>query len=410
MYPPTSRSTALYTSLPTTNPDDGDLSARYGPSTSFRRNLRGRLLAYSSSRRVRWVLCSVMLALLYIAYRYFTRPFWAKGTFKFDEEPRPAYLDDDVLQPLVIRLAIISRADEFEVREALREAMLTGISQRDVELEYKFFVGKPTGLKKFWTSRRLSKEMEEYEDVVVTKISDTKSRLSERRLVALKWTGSVSHHRYDYSMTIDSDTFCRFHALVRRLQHLYPKLKPRQEPIVVGRMNSHLVYWENEIADTGEESPAGEDAYFTGPWYSYPMGIGYLISSNLTETLLNAQRHLPHHINYPWDDVMIGAWISSLKEFHNTEAEFKTTLEHPPYAIHEVKPKPILPYPVESTVLDDPVGWHDFVGRKGGAVGIPIGWDTVCIHRMRAKEMRAYRLMKEIKDEWEEGSYVVEEA
>jgi len=106
---------------------------------------------------------------------------------------------------------------------------------------------------------------------------------------------------------------------------------------------------------------------------------------------------------------MIGSWIASLKEFHNPGAEFMTTLEHPPYRIESVTPKPVLPYSMESTMLDDQVGWHDFINRKGGAVGKPIGWDTACIHRIRSKEMRAFRLMKEINAEWEEGSYVPEE-
>ena len=88
--------------------------------------------------------------------------------------------------------------------------------------------------------------------------------------------GSVSHHRYDYSMTIDSDTFVRFHTLVRRLHHLYPTLKPRQEPIAIGRMQPHLMYWNSEVEDR-DADPTSEDLYFKGPWYSYPMGIGYLI-------------------------------------------------------------------------------------------------------------------------------------
>jgi len=69
----------------------------------------------------------------------------------------------------------------------MRDAMLAGISPKDVELEYKFFVGKPAGWKKLWTSRKLGHEMEEHDDISVSRISDTKRRLAERRLVALNW-------------------------------------------------------------------------------------------------------------------------------------------------------------------------------------------------------------------------------
>lgn len=77
-------------------------------------------------------------------------------------------------------------------------------------------------------------------------------------------------------MTIDSDTFCRLPALARRLAHVYPSLKPTEEPILIGRMAGHLVYFENTVAD-GNLDDEQEDAYVKGPWYDYPMGIGYML-------------------------------------------------------------------------------------------------------------------------------------
>lgn len=36
------------------------------------------------------------------------------------------------------------------------------------------------------------------------------------------------------------------------------------------------MYWNSEVEDR-DADPTSEDLYFKGPWYSYPMGIGYLI-------------------------------------------------------------------------------------------------------------------------------------
>jgi len=77
-------------------------------------------------------------------------------------------------------------------------------------------------------------------------------------------------------MTIDSDTFCRFRLLAQRLQHLYPMARPREKPAMVGRMGSHLVYFENTVPDDTEDDKA-EDHLVKGRWYPYPLGIGYML-------------------------------------------------------------------------------------------------------------------------------------
>lgn len=77
-------------------------------------------------------------------------------------------------------------------------------------------------------------------------------------------------------MTMDSDTFCRFRTLARRLRHAYPELKPHVQPILIGRMGGHLVYLKSTIPD-GNENDSDEDFIMKGPWYSYPLGIGYML-------------------------------------------------------------------------------------------------------------------------------------
>lgn len=79
-------------------------------------------------------------------------------------------------------------------------------------------------------------------------------------------------------MTIDSDTFVRFVPLARRLPQLYEdkKVNPREDPVLIGRMGSHLTYFLSTVPD-GNKDPNEEDEYVKGPWFSYPAGIGYML-------------------------------------------------------------------------------------------------------------------------------------
>lgn len=110
-----------------------------------------------------------------------------------------------------------------------------------------------------------------------------------------------------------------------------------------------------------------------------------------------------HHINYPSDDVMIGSWIAALKFYHDPDAKFVTT-EHDPPPDRVVHPDPLLPYELDTEIIDDQVGWHDVWRKEDGEDGQGkrgIGWDSVCIHRMGIAQMRALRAMQEVKDEWD---------
>jgi hypothetical protein len=86
-------------------------------------------------------------------------------------------------------------------------------------------------------------------------------------------------------------------------------------------------------------------------------------SSKLTAQLASAK--LPTHIDYPFDDVLIGSWIQ----------------EHAP----------------ETEIVHDPAGFH--TPEKEWQI-VPIDWDTVCIHHSNPVEMRALRNRAEFADEW----------
>jgi len=96
---------------------------------------------------------------------------------------------------------------------------------------------------------------------------------------------------------------------------------------------------------------------------------------------------------------MIGSWIAGLKDFHDPSIKFETSPEHDDPPVRPVHPKPYLPYSVDTLVIDDKVGWHDFknLGRWEKAMG----WESACVHRMSAVQMKAFRKMEEVRDEWE---------
>ena len=115
---------------------------------------------------------------------------WEPEDLSFDSD-RPTYLDAPLESPVVIRLAIICRVDEFEMRQTYREAMLDGVSKKHVHLECKFFVGSPVPANPALLAA-IAKENEAHDDVMVLEnVRDIPERISEKRFAALKWVGSV---------------------------------------------------------------------------------------------------------------------------------------------------------------------------------------------------------------------------
>lgn len=79
-------------------------------------------------------------------------------------------------------------------------------------------------------------------------------------------------------MSMDSDTFVRFGALARRLPTVLEgkNINPREDPVIVARMSPHWWHWLGTVSDENE-STEEEDLRLDGPWYSYPIGIGYML-------------------------------------------------------------------------------------------------------------------------------------
>lgn len=98
---------------------------------------------------------------------------------------------------------------------------------------------------------------------------------------------------------------------------------------------------------------------------------------------------------------MIGSWIASLKYFPDQSVNFSAPqgLGGQPFGFH---PDPLYPYPIDTTLINDYWGWHDYPGRAYLAdINGAIGWNSVCIHHIKDSEIKMLREMKEFQGEWE---------
>lgn len=211
MYPPSTRYSLLPTdpeehSLLPTDPEDIDLDIdipvlKPRPTPWFH-SLRNR--RFHSLRNCRFaILIAGSLVVFLIAGLYWSNVFTGKhtavfpgntaifpeNTFIFGQESRPQWLDTPPVEPVVLRIAVMTRVDGFERRQAVREAVFQGVRKEDVSLDYRFFVGAAPKTEEGESTHRLvDEENQKFNDIVVLdEIDDIPERLSEKRYAALKW-------------------------------------------------------------------------------------------------------------------------------------------------------------------------------------------------------------------------------
>lgn len=190
MYPPTGN-LGRYQLLAQDSEHSTDPHALPSSKLLFLR-IRLREIFWDLWRRRYFRLIGLIAAILFVGvlsktyFNSFIDPIlWKAENFAFDEQAKPSYLDAHPKSPLVLRLAIMSRVDEFERRKALRETMLNGVFPQDVKLDYRFVVGRADSL---WTRLRMSLEVSSHDDMLVLQdLKDVQNRLSEKRYRALEW-------------------------------------------------------------------------------------------------------------------------------------------------------------------------------------------------------------------------------
>lgn len=99
---------------------------------------------------------------------------------------------------------------------------------------------------------------------------------------------------------------------------------------------------------------------------------------------------------------MIGSWISSLNVFADPHHTFKVSKRNDWNVAVPIRPEPLLPNPVDTLVINDVPGWHDYQGRANvEEIGGPIGWNSVCIHHIKETELQPLRELEQFQGEWD---------
>jgi hypothetical protein len=131
--------------------------------------------------------------------------------------------------------------------------------------------------------------------------------------------------------------------------------------------------------------------------HHYPAGIGYLFSSTLAAALYVRADRLPHRVPYPYDDVVLGSWYYELGPAVEPDIPFYNVSLSQALAPKLDKWNRTITYQTTWAVNDRP-GFHDHPNH--GYEGVPIDWDTVCVHHVNIAEMRELRRLPEWEDEW----------
>jgi hypothetical protein len=108
--------------------------------------------------------------------------------------PRPVAGSADAA-PTVVRIAIVSCADEFDRRDAFRTLVLADARSHDVVFVHRFFVGRNAGWFRWpWTpsvNARVRQEMEEHpDDMELHKVDENRYVLAKKRCASLRWVRS----------------------------------------------------------------------------------------------------------------------------------------------------------------------------------------------------------------------------
>lgn len=83
---------------------------------------------------------------------------------------------------------------------------------------------------------------------------------------------------------------------------------------------------------------------------------------------------LAHNISYPYDDMVVGSWVSDIAAD-------------------------------ETTIVDDVEGFHD--PPDHGWRTFPLTYDTVAVHHIQPEEMFALRDLPQFRDEWDHEEIIL---
>lgn len=172
-----------YTHLPSEDPEAGPPTLLY-----IQKPRQSKLAFLSFVLRPRLILLICIISILVILLDIRSKT-WHGPVYIFDKEVRPAWLDSPrTTKPLILRVAVISHPSEAQRRHLIRDSIFKGVSSKEVQIDYRFFVGIPekngSSLIKEETSYDIWQEERRHKDMVILDFHDTYERISEKRYAA----------------------------------------------------------------------------------------------------------------------------------------------------------------------------------------------------------------------------------
>jgi len=224
------RTLNLFGRSPRINAASPDTDSLISPSTDMTFSLRNtayRVRGLSNRPRL-WLLCGGFTILITLVHSIHT---WSHGyrgwtavggrllrnysqwrgltssSFAFQSE-RPTWLQplsSAPMRPIVMRIAVLSAAEEFETRDFLRKAVYNAsrIPSEELVFEYKFFVGQHG---EQIVDDAIQLESNLYGDLSVVDTPESKWALSVKRFEALQWVSRSAHGHWQ-NLLDDIGTF-----------------------------------------------------------------------------------------------------------------------------------------------------------------------------------------------------------
>ncbi|XP_035283119.1 beta-1,3-galactosyltransferase 1-like [Anguilla anguilla] len=146
-----------------------------------------------------------------------------------------------------------------------------------------FLLGLPSGKGSERLQADVEKEREEHRDLLQSNFLDSYRNLTIKTMMMLEWVASRCRNA-SYAMKVDSDVFLNVQNLVKML--LDPKT-PRQD-YITGMVTRHSVV----VRNPNSKWYMPVDVYPDATYPPYPLGMGYVFSTDLPQKLVDVSRRI----------------------------------------------------------------------------------------------------------------------
>ncbi|KAL1251157.1 hypothetical protein QQF64_018953 [Cirrhinus molitorella] len=186
---------------------------------------------------------------------------------------------------------------QVDARNAIRSTWGNESSVQGRAVLTLFFVGLTGGSK---AQQQLEEESRQHRDLVQSNFVDSYFNLTIKTMVIMDWLATRCAQA-SYAMKVDSDVYINVENLMSLL--LAPNT-PRENYIT-----GHLMWNRFVVRDKNSKWYVSEELYPELKYPTYPLGMGYVFSSDLPEKIVEASKKVKGFNN---EDAYIGACLKWL--------------------------------------------------------------------------------------------------